>query len=282
MDSTAYENDLVPIARAGTAGKAHELGLVVLSMGEPYWIDEVEAEGDWLLLVEPQYADFLEEQVRLYENESANWPPVSPEIPEPHPGSYAAMTWIAGLILAFLCQMRWPVLEQWGMVSSQAIRAGELYRPFTALFLHDNIGHLTGNLIFGAVFLHLVARHIGTLRAWAFVLLAGTAGNFLNAFLHFETSHYSIGASTAVFGTIGILVMLPVGFAIRHARQRLKHLWLLPLLAGFAFLAWFGTGGERTDTTAHLTGFLCGLPLGLFGGLRVSPGGAETSGPDGP
>jgi rhomboid protease GluP len=100
-------------------------------------------------------------------------------------------------------------------------------------------------------------------------LLAGTAGNLLNASLYLETTHYSIGASTAVFGTIGLLVCLPIGFALRHARQQLFRLWFLPLIAGLAFLAWFGTGTERTDTTAHLMGFLCGLPIGLAAGALM-------------
>jgi membrane associated rhomboid family serine protease len=267
-DMAAWPDNLQEIGRFADEEVAHDYGLVVLSAGAGYWVEEND-EGTWSLVVESGYVERLRPQLELYEQESKNWPPVQPEMPEPHPGAYAAMTWIAVLILAWLCQLRWPALEKWGMVSSEAIRAGEVYRAFTALFLHNDIGHLSGNLLFGAVFLHLVARHIGTLRAWLGVLVAGTAGNLLNAALYFETTHYSIGASTAVFGTIGLLVCLPIGFALRHARQQLFRLWFLPLIAGLAFLAWFGTGTEQTDTTAHLMGFLCGLPIGIGAGLLM-------------
>lgn len=265
---TRLPDNLVAIAECGTEDFAHELGLVVLSQGCEYWIAADEA-GRFELLVPAGGEDHLTRQIELYIEESRHWPPLNPEIPEPHPGYYAAMTWLAALVLSWLVQVRWPAVEEIGMASSEAIQGGEWYRAFTALFLHGDIGHLAGNLLFGAVFLHLVARHVGTVRAWLAVLFAGIVGNLLNAFIQLGETHYSIGASTAVFGAIGVLVMLPVGFAARHAPRRLRRIWVLPLLVGFAFLAWFGTGSARTDTSAHLMGFLSGLPVGLAMGLLV-------------
>jgi membrane associated rhomboid family serine protease len=179
------------------------------------------------------------------------------------------MTWIAVLVFAYLCQLRWPALLDWGTASSEAIKGGEVYRALSALFLHADIGHLAGNLLFGAVFLHLVARHIGTFRAWLGVLVAGSLGNCLNAYVHFSASHYSIGASTAVFGAIGLLVALPLGFGFRYAKEFLVRAWVLPVMVGLVFLAWFGTGSDRTDTSAHLMGFVCGLPAGLLAGFLI-------------
>jgi membrane associated rhomboid family serine protease len=262
-------DNLVEIGRFPDEETAHDYGLVILSAGAGYWIQDDE-NGDVLLIVEAGYAGRLKDQLELYERESVNWPPpASPEIPEAHPGAYAAMTWLAVLVFSYLCQLRWPILEEWGTASSQSIKAGELYRAFSALFLHGDIGHLAGNMLFGAVFLHLVARYIGTVRAWLGVLLAGTCGNILNAYVHFNTSHYSIGASTAVFGAIGLLVSLPLGFGFRHSSRLLVRAWALPIIVGLIFLAWFGTGSDRTDTSAHLMGFACGLPVGLIAGWLI-------------
>ena len=271
----AFIESLVEIGRFPEPEDAHDSGLVILSQGCWYWLDYDAEDGCYRLLVEPGKADFLRGQLAIYERESQYWPPENPEMPELHPGSYAAMSWMAALALTYLSQIRWPVLEDWGLASSQAIRGGELYRCFTALFLHNDIGHLTGNLLFGAVFLHLVARHVGTLRAWAGVLFAGTVGNYLNAVLYFGAPHYSLGASTAVFGAIGLLVTLPVGFSFRHARDRLLRVVWIPVIVGLVFLAWFGTGSERTDTSAHLMGFVCGIPAGLLAGLSMRPPGRE-------
>jgi membrane associated rhomboid family serine protease len=263
-------DDLVEIGCFEDEESLHDYGLVVLSAGEPYWVDEDE-EGYFYLLVEPRHAKFLSHQLDLYEHESRHWPPVAPVLPEPHAGAYAAMTWAAALFLSYLCQLRWPQLEEWGVASSEAIRDGEAYRALSALFLHGDIGHLAGNLLFGAVFVHLVARHLGTLFAMLGVLAAGACGNYLNAVLHFGASHYSIGASTAVFGAVGILAAVPLGFGLRHGSGAFRpaRLWLAPVVVGLVFLAWFGTGGEQTDTAAHLTGFACGLPIGLLAGVGM-------------
>ena len=269
----------VELARFDDVNLLHEYGLVILSQGEAYWIEE-DIEGLYVLLVAPARAEYLARQIDLYEAESRYWPPINPEIPEPHPGSYAAMTWAAVLVLAWISQARWPELLEWGRLDAEAVRNGEVYRVFSALLLHSDIGHLAGNLLFGAVFLHLVARHTGTLLASVGVLVAGGCGNFANAYVHSGTGHYSIGASTAVFGAIGLLVALPVGFAFRRPRPALFRLWIAPVIAGMVFLAWFGTGGERTDTSAHLFGFLSGLPIGLGYGfwIRLSRESADESG----
>lgn len=260
---------LVVLERFDRPDEVHEYGLVVLSQGSSYWVDRDE-EGGYLLCVEEGESACLRRQLDLYADESRHWPPVQPEMPEAHPGSYAAMTWMTALVLAWLSQQRWPDLLDQGRLSADAVRSGEVYRTFTALFLHTDLAHLTGNLVFGAVFLHLVARHIGTLRAWAGVLAAGSLGNLVNALTHFGTEHYSIGASTAVFGSVGLLVALPLGFAFKRPGPRLIRFWGAPLIIGMVFLAWFGTGDLRTDTTAHLFGFLAGLPVGLLAGLRVN------------
>ena len=178
----------------------------------------------------------------------------------------AAMVWVLLMVTCYGASLQWPALFASGKVSADAVMNGELYRVATALFLHADIGHLMGNLVFGGLFLHLVARHLGNFWAWVGVLVAGAFGNYLNAAIYYPEPHYSVGASTAVFGAVGMLATLPVGFWLRHARRRLASTWAVPVIVGMIFLAWFGTGNERTDTSAHLMGFLCGLPLGLAGG----------------
>ena len=243
---------------------AHELGLVVLSQGEAYWV--VEDEGGFHLVVESGPARRLQKQIQLYRKESVNWPPKVPELPEGEASSLAAMIWVLLMVTCFGVSLEWPALYDGGKVSAEAVMEGQVYRVATALFLHADIGHLAGNLLFGAVFLHLVSRYLGALWSWIAVLLAGSFGNYLNAAIYFPEPHYSVGASTAVFGAVGILAALPVGYRFRHARWRFTRAWAVPLVVGMVFLAWFGTGSERTDTSAHLMGFISGLPLGMAAG----------------
>lgn len=272
-------DQLVELARSSDEEEIHEFGLVVLSQRSPYWIAR---EGDsFCLLVRSAQADVLGRQIELYRQESLHWPPVSPEISEKGTSPGYAISW---MLLLFVCHglaNRWPEAYTLGKLSAEAVMNGEAYRCLTALFLHADSGHLAGNMLFGAVFLHLVARHTGGLPAWLFTLLAGSIGNFLNAWIYYPEDHYSIGASTAVFGAIGILVSLPAGYMLRHASHRFFQSWAVPLVIGLVFLAWFGTGSEQTDTSAHLMGFVAGLPLGVAGGWIVArkcqtPGAAEA------
>ena len=264
--------DLVEIGRFSTSAAAHDFGLVVLSQGEHYWVDR---EGpDWVLLVLPEKADFLSHQLDLYEEEIPYWPPPEPTAHEYPTGLAPVFVWAFVLTLSYGASLYWPVLQEWGRVDAEAVRAGEHYRVFTALFLHADFGHLLSNLLIGGFFLFFCARQMGAVLAVAATFVAGAAGNYLNVLLYQPEPHFSIGASTGVFGTVGLLVAFPLGNGQFKGGRRILLRSLIPVLAGMALLAFLGTGDEFTDTTAHLTGFVSGVLLGLALGLgkRFMPG----------
>jgi rhomboid protease GluP len=93
------------------------------------------------------------------------------------------------------------------------------------------------------------------------VLLAGAGGNLANALVH-GSAHVSVGASTSVFGAVGMLGGL--GLARRGRKKVPRRRAWAPVAAALALLAMLGTGGERVDVLAHLFGFLFGAVLGLF------------------
>jgi membrane associated rhomboid family serine protease len=97
-------------------------------------------------------------------------------------------------------------LDWWraGMSHAGLIQEGEWWRAVTALSLHADTVHLAGNLGFGLVFGFLAGQLLGWGRAWFGMVFAGALGNALNAFVQ-APSHASVGASTAVFATLGIL-----------------------------------------------------------------------------
>lgn len=155
---------------------------------------------------------------------------------------------------------------------AQRILAGEYRRTVTALTLHGDSKHLLGNMLAIAVFGTLLCKRVGTGVAWLLIVLAGAGGNFINAWMH-QTGHLSIGASTAVFGAVGLLggVRLPHGVLESGPGQSFSWLamtraWLLPLGATLGLLAMLGSDAQ-TDLGAHLFGCLCGLALGAGYGL---------------
>jgi membrane associated rhomboid family serine protease len=112
-----------------------------------------------------------------------------------------------------------------------------------------------------ALFGSLVASAFGTGPGWLLILLSGILGNMASALLH-GSGYVSIGASTAVFGAIGLLV----GKAIvrRHRQNEDRRKAWLPLGGGLAFLAMLGATGQRVDLTAHFLGLCAGLLLGVL------------------
>jgi membrane associated rhomboid family serine protease len=90
-------------------------------------------------------------------------------------------------------------------------------------------------------------------------VLAAVAGNFLDSVL-MPASHASMGASTAVFATLGLVAAYSWRLQFSK-RMQWAHRWA-PLICGIMLLALLGAGGENTDVLAHLTGFFCGAVLG--------------------
>lgn len=148
-----------------------------------------------------------------------------------------------------------------GRVDGEFIRQGEWWRLFTALTLHSGARHLVGNLGFGAAFGFLAGRLAGSGVGWLAIVLASGAANALNTLL-LDSSHRSIGASTAVFAALGLVA----GF-VWQSRLMVQDRWayrLGPIVGGIALLAFTGTGDETTDVGAHLLGFVCGFGSGLL------------------
>jgi rhomboid protease GluP len=149
---------------------------------------------------------------------------------------------------------------------SERIMNGEVYRTVTALALHSDISHLLGNMtgiaLFGTAVCGVTRPGVG----WLLILLTGVFGNLANAGFQGH-GHYSIGASTAVFGAIGLLSAFQFWDKYRRPGYRVKA-WL-PLAGGLALLGFLGTAGEHTDIMAHLFGLLSGCIIGSIYSLLL-------------
>jgi membrane associated rhomboid family serine protease len=184
-----------------------------------------------------------------------------------HPSQLtAAMAYAAVLAFFFVASGRQFLGFDWlfnGAASAASITGGELWRTVTALTLHADLGHIASNVIAGGILGILLAQVLGIGVAWLAILAAGALGNFVNAFIQTD-GFAAIGASTAVFGGLGLLAAI----AWRRSREGWRGLraWA-PLGAGAMLLAFMGMGGdspERIDIVGHATGFAAGAALGAF------------------
>lgn len=155
-----------------------------------------------------------------------------------------------------------------GSANAYAILHGEVWRNLTALTLHKDMAHALGNTLIGGLFLASLSGRVGAGVAIALALASGALGNLADA-IYYQTGHNSIGASTAVFGVVGLLCGLEA-----WRRQRLALPWRgawVPLGAGGGLLAMLGSGGGDIDFGAHIYGMLCGMGLGYLLAPRMSP-----------
>jgi len=142
---------------------------------------------------------------------------------------------------------------------------GELYRSVTSLMLHVDPLHLMGNIAGIAIFGTAVCTIMGWGVGWLMILATGMVGNLTNALLY-KTGHISVGASTAIFGAIGMLSAHQFFKKFKQPGQKIKA--VLPLSCGLALLGILGSGAH-SDVMAHLFGFLAGIVLGSLYSLFV-------------
>jgi membrane associated rhomboid family serine protease len=142
---------------------------------------------------------------------------------------------------------------------------GQLYRSVTSLMLHADPLHLMGNIAGIAIFGTAVCTILGWGVGWLMILATGIIGNLTNALLY-KSGHISVGASTAIFGAIGMLSAYQLFKKFKHSGQKIKA--FLPLACGLALLGILGSGAH-SDVMAHLLGFTAGILLGALYGLFV-------------
>lgn len=183
------------------------------------------------------------------------------------PAAPLRKTYSGGIVAALLAVIYLLVTQtvgmdsaayQWG-AAAQRILDGQWYRTVTALMLHRDLMHLLGNMAAIALLGSVVASLRGNALGWALILYSGMIGNFLNAWVT-SPGHLSIGASTAIFGAVGILAGVQFMSKLDRPEQRFRA-WV-PLAGGLALLGWMGSGAH-TDLGAHLFGFVAGLGLGV-------------------
>lgn len=96
-------------------------------------------------------------------------------------------------------QIDW--LEIYGARINTAIRAGELWRFITPVFLHGSVPHIFFNMYALLSIGTFLEKHFGHGRFALLYFLGAFSGNVFS-FLLTGNNGYSVGASTAVFGLI--------------------------------------------------------------------------------
>lgn len=141
------------------------------------------------------------------------------------------------------------------------IQAGEYYRLFTSMFLHFGLVHLLNNMILLFFIGDYVERYLGKVCYLIMYLSSGLFSGWFSWRHDLATGSDSVsaGASGAIFGVIGSLVVL----VILH-RGKLEDLTIqrVVLMAVFSLIVGFQSPG--VDAYAHLGGLIGGIAVTLM------------------
>jgi rhomboid protease GluP len=261
-------DDLMEVGRFATFAAGSERGLVVLAMGEAYWL--VPSGEDYRLLVEPRILERVRDQLARFERESVGWPPrpVWEGVATHDTNALTPLLWAIVVSALFHFQGEWPAITARGTMDAQAVfERGEWWRLATALFLHGDTGHLISNALVGIVVFTAVISTIGEGLGWLLIAGASLTGNLLIAAIIYPAPYRSLGASTAIFAGIGLLTGRAIGVMRRTTHPHRWRAMFVPFAAGLILLGLYGAGGLLTDVGAHVTGFMAGLVFGILAAL---------------
>lgn len=187
--------------------------------------------------------------------------------------------WLAALQPA----ERGAMLARWGTVPSSLLDTSAPWlrqltelraaRLVTALFIHADWLHLTGNLLFLIVFGVPAERALGSPRFLLIFVVGGALANLVGALTLAGTNAPIIGSSGAVSAMVGAYLalfprarlglVLPLGVFLEFVRIP------APLLIGFwaalqLLFTYVGPAFGAVAWWTHVAGFLIGITLALL------------------
>lgn len=167
------------------------------------------------------------------------------------------------VLLFIICTFTGELVYNIGVFSvMDLIQKGEWYRMISSMFLHVDIGHLVSNMLVLYYLGNAVEKKMGHLPYLILYFVSGLVGNVFSAGYELLTGFYvsSIGASGAVFGVEGALLML----ALLH-RGKLVEATTGRIAFSIAFSLYCGFTSRNVDNAAHIGGLLMGfLMAGIF------------------
>jgi membrane associated rhomboid family serine protease len=131
--------------------------------------------------------------------------------------------------------------------------------PITYQFLHGGWMHLVINMVTLAAFGAPVERLLGVRRFILFYLSAGIVAGFVQVALFPDSTDPVIGASGAISGVFGAVLMLMRYVGSLPSLLPVAGIWIALNVFFGLFGGMPGSGGEQIAWAAHIGGFVYGL-----------------------
>lgn len=171
-------------------------------------------------------------------------------------------------VLSFLLSSNPSYIDFIAIKPANILAGDYLWTFITSMFMHGSFLHLFVNMISLLFIGSLVEKILGRKRYFYFYIIAGLFAGlfFVIAGLFFASDYnaYAVGASGALFGLVGLLVVLtpnlPVYIMFIPIPVKMKY-----AAPGMLLVLWFISiaGNVPVGNTAHLGGLVLGL---IYGG----------------
>lgn len=170
------------------------------------------------------------------------------------------------------------VLILMGAKVNSLIAQGEIWRLFTAIFLHSGVMHLLFNLYALYILGPLLEGYIGHIRFLTIFLISGLYGSLLSYAL---SSPVSVGASGAIFGLLGGITVFFLKYRNNFGGQGRAILQNMLIVLVLNLVIGFSSG--FIDNWGHIGGLIGGAlvmvgimpryekPVGLPGMIAPHP-----------
>ena len=137
---------------------------------------------------------------------------------------------------------------------------GRVWTLVTSLFLHADIMHLAGNMLFLYIFGNTLEEELGAAKTLGVFFIGGMV-TFPLSLLFYDWATPLIGASAAIF-TLAAVVMLIKPLKLSIFLFLPQGLVAILYFVYNALAVYSGTEGN-VAYVAHIIGFAIGVPLGL-------------------
>jgi len=137
---------------------------------------------------------------------------------------------------------------------------GRVWTLVTSLFLHADILHLAGNMLFLYIFGNTIEEELGATKTLGAFFIGGII-TFPLSLLFYDAATPLIGASAAIF-TLAAIVMLIKPLKISIFLFLPQGLVAILYFVYNALAVYSGTEGN-VAYVAHIIGFAIGVPFGL-------------------
>lgn len=159
-------------------------------------------------------------------------------------------------VIVYFVPVIGDIVYNYGLQVNYLVGEGELWRLFTAMFLHGGFLHMLFNVFWLYLFGPEMESIAGKARFTTIYIVAGIVGNVATFFMY-PINYASLGASGSIYGIFGAFAALV--YYTRNTMPALKQM-IIPLIVISVILTFLQ---PDVNATAHIAGLITGFILGL-------------------